>query len=178
MSPSIQRRTIRMQQPPPGQPLPPGYEIRKKGHFWRNAGIGCAGLIVLAIIIGIAISSSASKSLSDSTSSPATSTSSAPKASNAPKAAAVLLDKTGSGINQTPKFKAAGDWQIEWSYDCAKFGQDGNFAIMVYSGSGSPVGVAANQLGKKGADTSYQHRGGEYYLDINSTCDWHVVVKG
>ena len=162
-----------MQQPSPQQPpapvLPPGYEIRKKGHFWRNAGIGCAGLIVLFIIIGIAAGSGSHSN---------TPTSSSPATTAAPAAAKVLLDKTGSGINQTPKFTTSGDWEIDWSYDCSNFGSNGNFVITVYSGDGTLHGIAANQLGAKGSDVSNQHQGGTYYLEMNSECDWHVIVKG
>jgi hypothetical protein len=163
-----------VQQPQPPPSLPPGYEIRKKGHFWRNAGIGCGGLIVLAIIIGIA--ASAASNSGTPSSSPATFTSSTPKASSAPKTAQVLLDKTGSGINSTPKFTAGGDWEIDWSYDCGA--DKGNFQIYVYSGDGSLTDVAANALDVKGSDVSYQHRPGTYYLQMNSGCKWHVIVKG
>jgi hypothetical protein len=167
-----------MQQPGPPS-LPPGYEIKKKGHFWRNAGIGCGGLIVLIIAGSIAAANGASKS--PTTSAPAVfataPASNAPKASTAPKTAGtVLLDKTGSGINQTPKFTASGDWEIHWSYDCGA--DKGNFQIFVYSGDGSLAGVAANALDVKGSDVSYQHRGGTYYLQMNSGCNWHVTVMG
>lgn len=111
--------------------------------------------------------------------SPSNSTTNQPTAAPAsPVAAKVLLDKTGSGINKTPSFTAAGNWEIDWSYDCSNFGQSGNFAIIVYTGDGSLYDVAANQLGAKGSDVSNEHQGGTYYLQMNSECDWHVIVKG
>jgi hypothetical protein len=145
---------------------------QKRGHFLRNAGIGCAGLIVLVIIISVA---AASGNHSGTNGNPAAST---PAASTAPVALKVLLDKSGSGINQTAKFTAGGDWEIDWSYDCTKFGSNGNFIITVYNGDGTPSGIAANQLGAKGADVSNQHQHGTFYLEMNSECDWHVIVKG
>lgn len=149
--------------------LPSGYEITKKGHGLRN---GCLGLIVLVVIISIA---AANGNHSGGSSNPGAST---PAASTAPVALKVLLDKTGSGINKTPDFTAGGDWEIDWSYDCSNFGQSGNFAILVYNGDGSLNDVATNQLGAKGSDVTYEHQGGTYYLQTNSECDWHLIVKG
>jgi hypothetical protein len=103
---------------------------------------------------------------------------SSPAASAAAATRTVLLDKTGSGINKTPDFTAAGDWEIDWSYDCSNFGQSGNFAIIVYNADGSMNDLAANQLGAKGSDVTNEHQGGTYYLEMNSECNWHVIVKG
>jgi hypothetical protein len=74
------------QQPLPPQgvmpaPLPAGYEIKRKGHRWRNGLIGCAGLIALIVIVSVAASGSHGSSTSSSTSptsNPASSASSAP----------------------------------------------------------------------------------------------------
>src|SRR2546426_9871464 len=104
------QRWVPMQQQAQSQPtqqqppqLPTGYEIKKKGHFWRNAAIGCVGIIALIFLVpfcaGLA-GVSTSRSSSPGTSSPAVSA--------APATLKVLLDKTGSGINTTPKFSAAG----------------------------------------------------------------------
>jgi hypothetical protein len=167
------------QQPPSTAPLPPGYEIRKKGHFWRNAGIGCAGLIVLVVIIIIAAASGNHGSTpSIAAISPSNSAATA-KASTAPAGAKVLLDKTGSGIGKTAIFTTSGEWEIDYTFDCSNFGQSGNFAITIYDGKGSLVDIAANQLAAKGSDTVPEHNlSGPYYLDMNSECDWHVIVKG
>jgi len=152
--------------------VPAGYEIKKKGHGLRNGAIGCLGLIVLIVIISIA---AANGNHPGGSSNPGAST---PAPSTAPAALKVLLDKRGSGINQTPKFTAGGDWEIDWSYDSSSFGSDGNFAIVVYQGDGTLSGIAANQLGAKGSDVAYEHQGGTYYLEMNSECNWHVIVKG
>jgi len=152
--------------------VPSGYEIKKKGHGLRNGAIGCLGLIVLIVIISIA---AANANHSGGSNNPAAST---PAASTAPVALKVLLDKTGSGINKTRDFTAGGDWEIDWSYDCTSFGSQGNFAIAVYNADGSLDDIAANQLGKKGSDVSNEHQGGTYYLEMNSECNWHVIVKG
>jgi hypothetical protein len=174
------------QQPPlqGGTPvqLPPGYEIKKKGHFWRNGAIGCGGLIALLVIIGIAQGGSHSSSPSSTAAvSPSNSATSAPtaKASTAPAAAKVLLDKTGSGIGKTAIFTTPSEWEIDYSFDCANFGQSGNFSITVYDGASQLKDLPANQLALKGSDVAYEHNlSGPYYLEMNSECDWHVVVKG
>ena len=30
----------------------------------------------------------------------------------------------------------------------------------------------------RGSDTTNEHQGGTYYLQMNSECNWHVIVKG
>ena len=85
-APLSQQPPEAQQQPPPPQgvmpaPLPAGYEIKKKGHFWRNGLIGCGGLIALIVIVSVAASGSHGSSTSSSTSptsNPASSASSAP----------------------------------------------------------------------------------------------------
>jgi hypothetical protein len=86
----------------------------------------------------------------------------------------------GSGTKQTQKFTAASDWDLEWSYDCSNFGQQGNFIVTVYDSDGTMSfdNTAVNQLGKSGSDVQHYHKGGTYYLSVNSECSWHIVAKG
>jgi hypothetical protein len=167
--------------PPPGVQLPPGYEIKKKGHGLRNLGIGCAGLIVGAIVIAIIASAASNSSSSNNTANnnPAASTPSAkttPTKATTPK---VLFDKSGSGISKTAIFNTPSEWQIDYSFDCTNFGSQGNFSVIVYDGKSETKDVPINALAAKGQDTVYEHNlSGPYYLDINSECDWHVTVKG
>lgn len=153
----------------------------KRWWFWVGA------VFVLFIIIGP--SGSGSKS---GTSVPAQaeigSTVAAPekKAATAPAPAPVaatpqvLLDLTGNGTKTTQKFTAGRDWDLNWSYNCSNFGQDGNFQVFIYDDSGqlsfrnSPV----NQLGASGADVEHYHNGGTFYLTVNSVCSWKIQVKG
>jgi hypothetical protein len=145
--------------------------VAKKGHMARNLGVGCLGLLLLIVIIAVA--ANAGKSTTTSTPAVADKSPSA-KPAAAPK---VLLDVTGSGIKQTQKFTAGGDWDLEWSYDCASFGASGNFVVTAYGSDGLPA-VLTNELGAKGADVTHQHNAGTFYLSVNSECTWHVVVKG
>lgn len=58
------------------------------------------------------------------------------------------------------------------------FGSAGNFAVYVADSSGSPVGVAANELAAKGNSSSPQYSTGTLHLEINSECSWSVTVTG
>jgi hypothetical protein len=83
----------------------------------------------------------------------------------------ILLDVEGSGIKTTQRFQAPDEWAIAWSFDCSNSGGSGNFIVSV---DGDISDTAANQLASSGHDVSYEHSGGNVYLEINSECDWHV----
>jgi len=101
------------------------------------------------------------------------------KTSTAPAAPNVLLDKTGSGTSKTAIFITPSEWEIDYSFDCTGFGYKGNFQIYVYDGTGALKDIQANALALKGSDVIYEHNlSGPYYLQMNSECDWHVIVKG
>lgn len=161
--------------------VPAGYEVKKKGHFWRNAGIGCGGLIALAIIIAIASGSGSTKSTPATADKSPSATVTTKSTATPAHTAQTLLDVSGSGTKTTQKFTAAHDWDFNWSYDCANFGQgQGNFQVFVYSGDGtlSFANAPVNQLGAKGSDVEHYHTGGTFYLTINSECSWHVTATG
>lgn len=121
-------------------------------------------------------------------SSPTVSVPAAPDKSAAPAAAKatpaptpqVLLDLQGTGTKQTQKFTARSDWDLNWTYDCTSFGFQGNFVVEVMNGDGTPSleNQAVNQVGKKGADVQHYHKGGTFYLAIDSECDWTVHATG
>jgi hypothetical protein len=75
------------------QQLPAGYEIKKKGHFWRNGLFGCAGIIALIIFIPWC-AGLAGVSTSSSCSSPTTGSSVSPRPSPMPRQA---LTESGQG---------------------------------------------------------------------------------
>jgi len=68
--------------------------------------------------------------------------------------------------------------EIDWSYNCASFGSKGNFITTVYDSDGSLSDVAVNELAAKGSGVAPEYQGGTYYLQMNSECNWHVIVKG
>jgi hypothetical protein len=87
-----------------------------------------------------------------------------------------LLDLKGSGIQRSAKFTTAGDWTITWSYDCSKY-PGGTGLLQIYV-KGDTLDVAVNELGKSGSGTQPEYTGaGTFYLEMNSVCAWHVIVK-
>jgi uncharacterized iron-regulated membrane protein len=92
----------------------------------------------------------------------------------------VLVQLKGSGTKSSQTFTAPSNWTLSYTYDCSNFdGDSGNFQVFVQSADGgfndlSPV----NELGASGSDTEYYHSGGQYYLEVNSECDWTVTAKG
>jgi hypothetical protein len=48
----------------------------------------------------------------------------------------------------------------------------------VKDAAGGLGGVAANEPGNRGASVSHMHQAGTFFLEINSKCAWHVIVKG
>ena len=93
--------------------------------------------------------------------------------------AKILLDIDGNGTKTTEKFTTQGDdWDLSYTYDCSKFGYEGNFMVDVKGGDGSPTEMMVNQMGKKAGDTDHYHTGGTFYLEVNSECHWHITVKG
>jgi hypothetical protein len=110
---------------------------------------------------------------------PGTTTAPAAKATTTPKAkptSHTLISFSGNGIKNSPKFKTTSDWTIHYSYNCANFGQSGNFAITYYT-DGSLEDVAVNELKKKGSGTApIYDDNGTHYLSVNSECSWKVSV--
>ena len=68
-------------------------------------------------------------------------------------------------------------WAITYQFDCARYGAAGNFQVVVYT-QGQLVEVAVNGVAWSGHGQAFeQHAAGETYLQINSECDWQVVVQ-
>ena len=80
-----------------------------------------------------------------------------------------IIKLTGSGLKDTRPFKVGGPWELQWDANGSYFG------AYIYNADGSWVGVAANQQGA-GKGSSYQPKGGHYYLKINAIGSWHVKV--
>ena len=157
-----------------------------KKRFYKRWWFWVGAVFVLFIVMGA--SGSGSK---PSTSVPAPAETGSTVAAPEKKAAApapapvaatpqVLLDLSGNGTKTTQKFTAGKDWDLNWSYNCSNFGQDGNFQVFIYDGNGqmsfrnSPV----NQLGASDSGVEHYHNGGEFYFTVNSVCSWKIQVKG
>jgi hypothetical protein len=102
-----------------------------------------------------------------------------PQPAQAKPAPGVLLDLKGNGTKSTQKFTAAGDWDLEWSYDCSKIGFDSNFIVTIKNDDGSMSfnNSMVNQLGRKDTGVEHYHKGGTYFLEVTG-CAWTVKVTG
>ncbi len=76
---------------------------------------------------------------------------------------------SGTGTQSTRPFRVSSGWEIRWE------AQGDLFQIFLRNESGEPVGVPANQQGA-GSGSSYQARGGSYYLEMNALGPWTVTV--
>lgn len=160
-----------------------------QGHTARNVAIGVGVLIVVAAIISNATkgptptastnSNAVASVASDPTPSPTPSPTPKPSPTPTTKTSTVLLDKDGNGAGKTAFFTTTGEWTILYDFDCTAFGFAGNFQVYVYDGNSSLKDVPVNALSMKGTDTVFEHNlSGPYYVDINTECKWHVIVKG
>jgi hypothetical protein len=160
--------------------VPPGYELKKKGHKGRNLGIGILGLIVAGTLITALSHGSSGPSTPAAKDNNAAATSPG-KTATKPGAnqSQVLLDKTGNGTLKTATFTTSGPWEIDYSFDNSNLsGAQGNFIVTVYDANGAVVDLPVNALAVKGQDVSHELRGGTYALEVLAEGDWHVVVKG
>lgn len=77
----------------------------------------------------------------------------------------------GNNNHNTRPFTLEGPWELQWS------AEGRSFTIYLFDKEGSLLGVPANQI-EPGGGTSYQPRGGQYYLSITANGSWVVrVVK-
>lgn len=90
-----------------------------------------------------------------------------------------VMSISGTGTKSTQTFTVNSNWQMQWSYDCSNFGDQGNFQVFIYTSSGSMSfdNAMVNEAGMSGSDTEYYHTGGTYYLEVNSECSWNIKVQ-
>jgi len=89
----------------------------------------------------------------------------------------VVQTFTGSGGQTTRPFTVSDRWEIEWD------ARGDIFQLYLYDADGGmetpmgevPRGVPANQMGP-GTGSSYQSRGGSYYLQVNAMGDWKIDI--
>jgi hypothetical protein len=76
---------------------------------------------------------------------------------------------SGSGAQNTRPFTVDGPWEVHWNAAA------GIFQIYLYNLRGELIDVAANQMGS-GAGSSFQPKGGTYYLQVNATGNWKIKI--
>jgi hypothetical protein len=90
-----------------------------------------------------------------------------------------ILGISGDGSKSSQKFTVAGDWDLNWSYDCRAVGGRGNFVVQVYNADGSPSfeNTLVNQLGDTDSSVEHYHHGGTFYLVVTTLGSWKIDVK-
>jgi hypothetical protein len=152
---------------------------KSKKKFYKKWWFWIIVILILLWLIGSNGSASPTKSVPATSDNPSTSPT-AVQAKTEPSAPQTLLNISGSGSKTTAKFTAASDWDLNWSYDCSNFNNQGNFQVMIYNGDGSMSfsNAMVNELGASGSDVEHYHSSGTYYLVVNSECKWKLNVQG
>jgi hypothetical protein len=93
-----------------------------------------------------------------------------------PLPAGTFLDQTSLGDKTTAKFNPPGGWDLVWSYDC---GGPGHFILQVYDADGqlSQANQGFYKNNVKDSGTQHYTGPGPLFLNIHSTCRWHVTAK-
>lgn len=82
---------------------------------------------------------------------------------------------TGNGSKQTEIYHIpAREWIISWKTEPGQYGPM-NFAISVHKANGELVSIAANVIGKS-EDHTVMHVEGDYYLSINTSQPYAIVI--
>lgn len=82
---------------------------------------------------------------------------------------------TGSNMKNTKKFDiSSNEWRIKWDTEPGKHG-DMNFQIYLHGTDGFPQ-IIANIIGK-GNDETYIYEKGTYYMTINTSQPYTIVVE-
>jgi len=81
----------------------------------------------------------------------------------------VVKNFSGSGGKNTRPFSVKDGWEIQWD------AKGDIFQLFLYTANGDIVGVPANQQGS-GKGSSYQAKGGQYYLQVNAIGNWTIKI--
>ena len=181
--------------PPPGghYPPPPGgpyYPPPKKRHRVRNSILGALAAIVLIIVI-VAVANSGKNSGYNSPSVPAakdstpaaaaSSASAVPATPAAAFKAATLLDTSGSGNYDSPKFTVggSGNYDVYWSFTNTDGSNQSNFALDAdgmggdQNFNGPDYGVSPDH---SGVTHVYNDAGTHYLTVMADACNWTLKV--
>jgi len=81
----------------------------------------------------------------------------------------LVKEFSGSGGKNTRPFSVKDSWEIQWD------AKGDIFQLFLYTATGDMVGVPANQQGS-GKGSSYQAKGGQYYLQVNAIGNWTIKI--
>jgi hypothetical protein len=110
---------------------------------------------------------------------------SAPPPSSPPPSRAII-SFSGSGIkNSAPFTVSTSPVTVKYTWNCQSFGFAGNFIADMTDGAASSLTAddesIANTTGMSGSETTRVYptdTGKQYHLEVNSECDWTLVVTG
>ncbi len=132
-------------------------------------------LLAVTLVIAIVQVATGKVSLTPSPSSPP------PQASSSPSTVATslgsLLDVSGTGPKITGRFVAKAGWDMAWSYDCGQ--NAGGFSATVYEANNqiSFNASGVSDFGARANGVKHYTTPGTYFLQISSSCSWHVVAR-
>lgn len=163
----------------------------KESHRGRTILIVVGAVVLLIVIAAVANGNKKAVTTTDTTLAPVTTAAPDPAAAAATTvitkptpvtAAAPIFQMSGSGDQDTGSFHVPNEWQVDWTYNCATFGQSGNFEVSISQPPGK-VGINVeanddpiNQLGMSGSGIQSYHYGGTVFLSVLSECDWTLKV--
>jgi hypothetical protein len=76
---------------------------------------------------------------------------------------------SGNSAKNTRPFVVSDEWEIRWN------AEGDIFQLFLYSSDGDLIGVPANQS-SPGTGSSYQTKGGKYYLQVNALGSWQIEI--
>jgi hypothetical protein len=152
--------------------------------FYRRWSVLLAGIIGLAVIVGVVgwrgfqqVASPSTTTTTPPTTVAPTTTASPTSQESTSKPDRVLWEETGSGVVRSPGFRAPGAWRIEWEFDCTDWidqGGAGNFKI-TGRGAFDRIDIQAYEREGRGRRSFAQQGYGQ--LLVESVCDsWSVRV--
>ena len=152
----------------------------------RHTGLRIFAFASLGLLLIVIIAVAASGGGKTGGTPAATSATTSPAAAATPAAAAapkphVIARFAGSGIESTRQFTigGAGSWVLRWSYNCAAFGQSGNFQVDEDKGGADFNGANVNELGRHGHGLTHVYSdAGRHFLEVDSECSWRMRVVG
>lgn len=161
-------------QPGPSTPTP------KKGHALRNIGIGCGGLLLLLIIIGIAsqgsnTNSTGSNQAQTSQSATPRGTQTPPRGTQTPPPTPIAdIALSGSGQTATQAFPIVGGGLTIFKANC---GCRGNFNVEIDDSNGQMKDIPINVIGAYTGSVAEGLDAGSYILKIGADAAWTITVS-
>lgn len=94
---------------------------------------------------------------------------------------AFTLDSSTTDQRQLFATASGEAWDLDWSYDCARYGGRGMFIVSIYDGAGrasteTPPVIQSGAGG--GSGVQHYHQSGTHFFGVRSQCTWRLTVKG